>query len=63
MSTLTDSLVACRPNGKPGDGSGGGIIGDVGSSISLIRDSTDCAEATRILGGTASWKTGEGELG
>lgn len=62
MSSLTDSLRAwwaadgsfCRSCGIAG--------GEPGSSSSLIRESADCADGTRIFGGTASWK-GDGEIG
>jgi hypothetical protein len=64
MSTLTVSL-AC---GKPGVRgiSAVGIRGETGSSMisgAVIRESTDWDEATRILGGDARRKGGEGEFG
>lgn len=63
MSSLTDSRELDTMVGAADNASCRGCIGEPGSSCSLMRESTDWEDGTRILGGTANWKAGDGELG
>lgn len=63
MSSLTDSRELAAIVGATDSESCGGYDGEPGSSCSLMRESTDWEDGARILGGTANWKAGDGELG
>lgn len=63
MSSLTDSRELAARVGATDNASFWGCDGELGSSCSLIRESTDWEDGARILGGTANWKAGDGELG